>query len=151
MFYFGQVELCSFWLMTNHSPHSHCVRVTTAPYNKCIKKLAGFNLMQAGQVKHECNCFQMQHRSVVWGVCVCSSVTMNAPKSTHFLYKSAPPPFIPLCPGLYHNNHSICAKFLSYYFVGSCLLEKKLNSNRLTDYKICYLNIFMYLNWSRDD
>ncbi|XP_017275406.1 zinc finger and BTB domain-containing protein 16-A isoform X2 [Kryptolebias marmoratus] len=48
--------------------HSHCVRVTTAPCNKRIKKLAEFNLVQAGQVKHECNCFQMQHRKMHSGM-----------------------------------------------------------------------------------
>lgn len=62
-------------------------------------ELAEFTLVQAGQVKHECNRFQMWHRSPVRGVspCVCVCVSeMNAPESTHFLYKfrllPRPPP-----------------------------------------------------------
>lgn len=55
--------------------------------NKHIKKVGRVHLVQAGQVKHECNCFQMWHRSLVWGVCVSVYVKMNAPESTHFLYK----------------------------------------------------------------
>lgn len=70
MFYFRQVESSSLWLITHH----FCVAaVSGSPLSlqQMHKEVGRVHLEQAGQVKHECNCFQMWHRSVVWGVCVC--------------------------------------------------------------------------------
>lgn len=89
MFYFRQVESCSLWLITHHFPTA-TVSGSPLPLQQTHKKVGRVHLVQAGQVKHECNCFQMWHRSVVWGVSVCFYVKMNAPESTHFLYKSSP-------------------------------------------------------------
>lgn len=77
--------------LTNYTsfPRSRCVRVTTASATNIKKKVGKVHVVQAGQVKHECNCFQMWHRSAVWGVSVCFYVRMNAAESAHFLYKSS--------------------------------------------------------------
>lgn len=70
MFYFRQAESCFLGLITHH----FCaVAVSGSPLSlqQAHKEVGRVHLEQAGQVKHECNCFQMWHRSVVWGVCVC--------------------------------------------------------------------------------
>lgn len=89
MFYFRRAESCSLWLITHHFPTA-TVSGSPLPLQQTHKKVGRVHLVQAGQVKHECNCFQMWHRSLVWGVCVCVYVKMNAPESTHFLYKFSP-------------------------------------------------------------
>lgn len=87
MFYFRRAESCSLWLITHDFPTA-TVSGSPLPLQQTHKKKVGrVHLVQAGQVKHECNCFQMWHRSLVWGVCVCVYVKMNAPESTRFLYK----------------------------------------------------------------
>lgn len=89
MFYFRQAESCSLWLITHHFPAA-AVSGSPLPLQQTHKKKVGkVHVVQAGQVKHECNCFQMWHRSAVWGVSVCFYVEMNAPESAHFLYKSS--------------------------------------------------------------
>lgn len=86
MFYFRRAESCSLWLITHHFPTA-TVSGSLLLLQQTHKKVGRVHLVQAGQVKHECNCFQMWHRSLVWGVCVCVYIKVNAPESTYFLYK----------------------------------------------------------------
>lgn len=86
MFYFRQAESCSLWLITHHFPAA-TVSGSLLPLQQTHTKVGRVHMVQAGQVKHECNSFQMWHRSLVWGVCVCIDVKMNAAESAHFLYK----------------------------------------------------------------
>lgn len=70
--------------LTNYTsfPHSHCVRVTAACATNTLKKKVGrVHLVQAGQVKHECNRLQMWHRSLVWGVCMLKWMHQKVPTS----------------------------------------------------------------------
>lgn len=73
MFYFRRAESCSLWLIT-HNFTTATVSGSPLPLQQTHKIVGKVHLVQAGQVKHECNCFQMWCRSLVWGVCVCVRV-----------------------------------------------------------------------------
>lgn len=72
-FYFRRVESCSLRLITHHFPTA-TVSGSPLPLQQTHKKVGRVHMVHTGQVKHECNCFQMLHRSLVWGVCVCASM-----------------------------------------------------------------------------
>lgn len=73
MFNFRRAASCSLWLIAHHFPTA-TVSGSPLPLQQTHKKVGRVHLVQSGQVKHECNCFQMWHRSLVWGVCVCTSM-----------------------------------------------------------------------------
>lgn len=96
MFYFRWAASCSLWLITHQFP-TVTVSGSPLPLQQTHKKVGRVHLVQAGQVKHECNCFHMWHRSLVWGVCVCASMLK-------WMHQKAPTSCINLVSVLFHSS-----------------------------------------------